>query len=299
VTERQHQPTWRSELSRISTRLGAIHEARILLEEVAGVDFATLVTRLDETIPFRDIEHLEQLLQSRLAGVPLQHIVGHWPFRNVELLVDRRALIPRPETEQVVAFALAELARIRAREGIADRSKRLRVVDLGTGSGAISCAIADEDEFTEVIAVDSSQDALGLAALNIARLRESASRRVELLRGSWYEPLADIEVGSVDCVISNPPYLREDEWQHLDPGVRDHDPYRALVSGTSGLEDLERIITTAPRFLAEQGALICEIGETQSEAVRELSGFAGFLEVEVRKDLAGRDRILIARSPHG
>jgi len=300
VIDRQTQPTWRSELVRIAASLGAVHEARILLEEVSSTGFATLVLRLDEPIPPADLKKLATLVASRLDAVPLQHLVGHWPFRNVELLVDSRALIPRQETQEVVGVALAELSRMRDQsKDIGAKERRLSVIDLGTGSGAIACAIADEDDLVEIIAVDVETEALALAAENTGRLQESARERIELLLGSWYEPLVSIEPGSVDCIISNPPYIDEDAWQYLAPEVRDHDPYSALVSGQSGLEDLETIIAGAPRFLRNKGVLICEIGATQADSVRDLATRSGFCDVEVGQDLAGRDRILVARRPHG
>ncbi len=298
VTDRVTPATWRSELVRVSDALGAVHEARILLEEVSGTPFASLVLRLDDPVPLERLARLGALVRSRLGSVPLQHLVGHWPFRNLELLVDARALIPRPETEEVVGRALAELARIRRSLGDQGANgPRLSVVDLGTGSGAISCAIADEDDGVEVIAVDLFADALALAAENVGGLREGARERIELRLGSWYGPLATVPPGSVDCIVANPPYVDEAAWRDLEPEVRDHDPYSALVSGPSGLEDLATIIAGAPRLLRAHGALVCEIGADQSGAVRELAARAGFGDIEIASDLVGRDRVLVARGP--
>ena len=300
VTDRQTQATWRSELVRISDSLGAVHEARILLEEVSGANFAALVLRLDDPVPPAVLTRLAALVRSRLDFVPLQHLVGHWPFRNLELLVDARALIPRQETEEVVARALAELSRIRASlDDAGENGRHLSVVELGTGSGAISCAIADEVDLVEIIAVDLARDALALAAENVAQLREGARERIELRLGSWYGALGALAPGSIDCIVSNPPYVDESSWRDLEPEVRDHDPYSALVSGPSGLEDLSTIIAGAPRYLHDHGALICEIGADQSDAVRELAAGSGFGDVEIARDLAGRDRVLVARRPNG
>lgn len=300
VTDRTIPPTWRSELVRIADLLGSVQEARILCEEVARTRFATLVLRLDEPILPDDHLRLLALATSRAERVPLQHLVGHWPFRNLELTVDRRALIPRPETEEVVGLALGELSRLHevTRDGHGD-ARPLVVVDLGTGSGAIACAIADEDGLVTIVAVDRSRAALALAAENVGRLPAALRARIALVHGSWYSALEETPACEIDCIVANPPYVSEGEWRDLEPVVRDHDPYSALVSGPSGLEDLERIIAGAPGVLAREGALVCEIGATQADVVRALAVGAGFQEVEIARDRFGRDRVLVARSPRG
>lgn len=301
VSNRSLSTTWRNELARLEELLGSQHEARILVEEVARKKFSDLFLDLDDPIFPTEQVKLEALGAKRHTGVPLQHCIGHWPFRRLELLTDRRALIARPETEELVGVALDELTRLRAqaRERNEPSGRSLTVVDLGTGSGAIACALADEDDEVAVIAIDRSTDALDLARENIGNLRDSARRRIRCVGGSWFEPLDEISHGPIDLVIANPPYLTEDEWATLDPVVRDHDPYGALVAGPTGLEDLELIIKGAPVCLLGSGVLVCEIGATQGEKVRELAKRSGARHVEVRRDLAGRDRVLVARYGSG
>lgn len=273
----------------------------MLIEEVSGARLSELRVDLDQPIPHSASERIAVLTDARLAGIPLQHLVGHWPFRYVDLLVDGRALIPRPETEVVVGVVLDELKLLRSRaiERGEHNKHMLRVVDLGAGSGAMTCSVANEDPDVEIIAVENSVAALGLASDNIARLSESERGRVTLLEGSWFGPLHEHELVPVDVVIANPPYLAAHEWADLDPVVRDHDPYRALVAGESGLEDLATIIGEAPRCFSGEGVLVCEIGSTQAQASRDLAVRAGASFVDVLSDLAGRDRVLVARFIHG
>jgi release factor glutamine methyltransferase len=145
-----------------------------------------------------------------------------------------------------------------------------------------------------VVAVDRNPDALALATENRARLAPVDAARIELLEGSWYEPLHDRAYLPFDCIIANPPYIATGEWRDLDPIVRDFDPYEALVSGESGLEDLEVVISGAPQVLGPGGLLVCEIGASQREGVLEIAARSQFRRAEVRRDLAGRDRVLVA-----
>jgi release factor glutamine methyltransferase len=269
----------------------------VLIEEVSGLSLSLLRVDFDLPISPRSKERLDVLTQARLAGVPLQHLVGHWPFRYVDLLVDHRALIPRPETEVVVGVALVELELLRTRALVRndDTTQILRVADLGTGAGAIACALVNEDPRVEVFAVDRSRDALELAVANIARLTESERLRVNVLEGNWFVPLREPALISLDLVIANPPYLAVNEWADLDPVVRDHDPYEALVAGETGLEDLATIIGDAPGHFLGEGVVVCEIGALQAHATREIAAEAGASSVDVLRDLAGRERVLVAR----
>ncbi len=194
--------------SELARRLDDPHEVRVLLEEATGLDAVRLlVTAEDEVAPDR-VEAALAAAERRRVGEPLQHVVGRWPFRSVELAVDGRALIPRPETELVVEVALAELDRI---VGGADRLSQC--LDLGTGTGAIALSIAIERPASEVVAVDASAPALELARANLAGQRAEVQRRVRLVEGSWYEPLDAIDDGAFDLIVSNPPYLSTEEWE--------------------------------------------------------------------------------------
>ncbi|MGA8297491.1 MAG: peptide chain release factor N(5)-glutamine methyltransferase, partial [Acidimicrobiales bacterium] len=227
-----------------------------------------------------------RLLDRRLRGEPLQHVLGHWSFRTIDIVVDRRALIPRSETEIVVEYALAELSTMRCEP---------LVVDLGTGSGAIACAIASEHATASILATDVSVEALELARANRDRLDARVARRVELRLGDWYTALQKKDRGKVNLVVSNPPYVAEDEWAGLDPVVRDYDPRLALVAGPRGTEAIFEVISGAPGVLAAGGSVVVEIAPWQASAVRDFALQAGAKSVEIRRDLAVRLRVLVAR----
>lgn len=235
---------------------------------------------------------LRQAAERRLRGEPLQYIIGHWPFRGLDLDVDPRVLIPRPETEELVDVALGELA---ARSVSAPV-----IVDLGTGSGAIGlallCELAQRGIPATLIAVDESTDALALARRNAIKHRLTS---VSFVHSSWFSELDDSLRGRIDLIVANPPYVGAVEFATLDPVLR-HEPYGALVSedsrGVAGFSDLELIITEAPRWLAERGVLVCEHANTHREPVVELARAVGFSEVEDLNDMAGLARVLVARS---
>jgi release factor glutamine methyltransferase len=219
------------------------------------------------------------------AGAPLQYVLGEWSFRRLELAVDRRVLIPRPETEQVVEEAIAEVRGVRAP----------RVADLGTGSGAIALSIAVEVAMAEVWATDESAGALSVARANLAGVGGMAATRVRMVQGSWFDALPSGLAGTFDLVVSNPPYIAEHEVSALDASVVDWEPMGALVPGPTGLEDIEVIVAEAPRWLRRPGVLVLEIDPGQARPAARLAIDAGFTEVEVRPDLAGRPRTLVAR----
>jgi release factor glutamine methyltransferase len=298
------QATWRAVLARAASALGSSLEARRLLEEVAGLDAAGVALALDAPADPAAVRCLALLVERRRSGEPIQHVLGHWSFRTIELTVDARALVPRPETEVVAGHALAELARRRAERRVEDasdpghsprRAAALAAVDLGTGSGAIACAIVSETSDVRVVGVDSSSEALALAAVNRDGLDPRAADRFALVEGEWYGGLPVDLRGALDCIVANPPYLAEQEWPGLDPVVREHDPYAALVAGPSGLEAIEAIVAGAPAALGPGGALVLEIAPAQNVEARRLATAAGAFRVEVARDLAGRDRVLVAQ----
>lgn len=251
------------------------HELRRLTDLVTGR------SALDRTAPL-DAEQrrrLERLVERRLAGEPLQYLEGTAAFGPLELAVDRRALIPRPETERVWEEAVHSLG---------EAGPGTVIVDLGTGSGALALALKHAFPLARVIGVDLSADALALA-------RENAERTgldVEFLQGDLFEPLPESLRGRIDLLVSNPPYVAEAELADLPDDVRDHEPHLALVAGPVGTEVLARIADESFWWVGIGGWVICEIGETQGAAVDALFGM---FDREVRADLTGRDRILVAR----
>lgn len=264
----------------------AAQEVRWMAEAATGRPPAEQVVALDEPATVREVASMDRMVARRAAGEPLQYVLGRWSFRTLDLHVDRRVLIPRPETEVVAGLALDELARL-GRPG--------RAVDLGTGSGAIALSLAAERwPHVEVWATDVSTDALAVARANLAALGRRAAV-VRLAEGSWFQALPEELQGRFDVVVSNPPYVATTD--PLPVEVADWEPTGALRSGDDGLDDIRVIVAEASRWLAPGGALVVEIGETHGLAVRALATSAELVDVRIVADLTGRDRVLVARSP--
>ena len=281
--------TWRELERQARQRLGDVQEARWLVQQASGSSGAEWLAGLDEKAPDRCIPYVEQMLDRRAAGEPLQYVLGRWGFRRLDLSIDRRVLIPRPETEQVVEHAIAELTRLRLATG-----KPPRVVDLGTGSGAIALSLAVEVAEAEVWATDLSDDALIVARANLAGVGGMAATRVRIVGGRWYDALPPELAGRVDMVVSNPPYLASRELDDLDPAVSRWEPTGALVAGPTGLEAIEEVVGGARRWLREPGAVVVELAPAQAEVAVALALGAGFSRAVVRPDLSGRPRALVA-----
>jgi release factor glutamine methyltransferase len=221
----------------------------------------------------------------RRAGEPLQYVVGRWGFRHLDLLVDPRVLIPRPETEQVVSVALAALARLGVEDPV--------IVDLGTGSGAIALSMALEGKRGQVWGTDVSGDALAVARANLAGMGGRAATRVRLVEGSWWSALPSSLRGCVSLAVSNPPYVSTAEMASLPRVVADWEPVSALEAGPTGLEAISAIVTGATEWLARPGVLVLELAPHQAGPAIELATSCGFCDVGVEPDLAGVDRALV------
>lgn len=257
-------------------------QVRWLVHEVAGSDpvlIGDLVPDVDQA------QRFEALVDRRATGEPLQYVIGHWPFRSLDLRVDRRALIPRFETEEVAGVAIDVLAKGGVSEPV--------VVDLGVGSGALALALADEVPGCQVWGVERSRPALALAIENRQR---TALENVQFVEGSWFAPLPGELRGCVDLIVSNPPYVATSDV--LDAAVVAWEPSEALFAGADGLDDVRHIVTQSQAWLGPNGVLVMEIGSSQGAAVRELANEAGFNRVAIRRDLAGLDRILVAHIGH-
>ena len=263
----------------------AEQEARWLVQRASGLEGADLITGLEESAALGDATFFYDMLERRLRGEPLQYVLGRWGFRVLDLQVDNRVLIPRPETEALTQMALEECRRLDAR----------RAVDLGTGSGAIALALAVEWTGIEVWATDISPDALAVAETNVAALGRIGGA-VRLAQGSWYDALPAELGGAIDVIVSNPPYVAEFEVEDLPEDVRAWEPLDALVSGPTGLEAIERIVAEAPLWLAQPGSLLVEIAPHQAVEAGAMARAAGFGSAAVWPDLTGRDRILLARA---
>ena len=263
----------------------AEQEARWLVQRASGLEGADLIAGLEESAALGDATFFYDMLERRLRGEPLQYVLGRWGFRVLDLQVDNRVLIPRPETEALTQMALEECRRLDAR----------RAVDLGTGSGAIALALAVEWTGIEVWATDISPDALAVAETNVAALGR-IGEAVRLAQGSWYDALPAELGGAIDVIVSNPPYVAEFEVEDLPEDVRAWEPLDALVSGPTGLEAIERIVADARLWLAQPGSLLVEIAPHQAVEAGAMARAAGFGSAAVWPDLTGRDRILLARA---
>jgi len=272
-------------------------EARWLLEAAAGLDPATQARRSAEPASARAAETMRTLVQRRSAGEPLAYVLGSWNFRGIDLLVDRRVLIPRPETEVVAEVAVAEAARLGLRVGPSDpwagTETTAVVCDLGTGCGALALALARALPEAEVWATDVDPDALAVARANLAG-SAGAATRVRLAQGSWFEALPRELAGGVSLVVANPPYVADAEVATLPTEVRAWEPRHALVSGPTGMEAIDAILTTAPRWLAPAGTVVIEVAEVRAGPAAERAGRLGYRRVELHPDLAGRPRVLVA-----
>lgn len=273
-------------------------EVRWMLEEVSGMDAAEQVAEASGFATTRATSALAELVDRRLAGEPLQYVLGAWSFCGIDLLVDPRVLIPRPETEVVAQVAIAEVERLGERVGKPDpwtsALTSYAVADLGTGSGALALALAFALPEAEVWATDVDEAALAVARANVAG-SGTPSARVRLAQGSWFAALPPELRGRLLLVVANPPYLAADELPGLAPDVAEWEPVGALVSGPTGLEAFEELLADAPEWLDPTGTLVFELAPHQVEAVAALARSAGFVSVDVHEDLAGRERVLVAR----
>jgi release factor glutamine methyltransferase len=254
----------RREALRIWGELNGIGLAETLLDSEPGTQ-AELAARFQAAI------------RRRAAGEPLQYVTGQTGFRHLALHSDRRALIPRPETE-----GLVELLLERVRRGV--------VADIGTGSGCIALSLALEGEFQSILAVDCSGEALALARLNHHLLE--APPVVHFVRGDLGTSIAS---ESLDALIANPPYLTLEEYERLDPAVREWEPALALSGGSDGLEATTRLLDEGRRTLRPGGWLALEVDSTRGSTAAHLASGLGWDDVSLHLDLFGRERYLLAR----
>lgn len=278
--------TWRALWAETSEALGDRQHARWMCEVASSTEPDEFLQSLDEAPTVRMVSHLDAMVARYRTGEPLQYVLGRWAFRRLDLAVDQRVLIPRPETE-LVAEAALEIAR-----GCDDERT---VIDLGTGSGAIGLALADELPLTgtNVWLTDVSSDALDVARANLAGIGRSA-QNVQIAQGSWFDALPASVVA--DVVVSNPPYVA-DASPDLEQIVGEWEPDSALFAGHDGLDDIRIIIDGALDRLRPGGWLILEIGHDQGSAVKQLLEAKGYAQAEIRKDFNEQDRIALAQRP--
>ena len=262
-------------LSALQTQGLNLLDAQLLLLHSlnqAAHDRAWLLAHDTDWVDAAAWQRLDNLVRRRQQGEPLAYLTGHKEFFGLDLLVDARVLVPRPDTETLAQWALEVL----------QPTSAASVLDLGTGSGAIALALKATRPDLQVRAIDASQDALAVARANARRLQLD----VQFSQGAWFAGLPDAGL-RFHAIVSNPPYIAAQD-PHL--SALTFEPLQALVSGADGLDDLRRIITQAPAHLLAGGWLLLEHGYDQAQALRTLLQQAGFEQVQSRRDLAGLER---------
>jgi release factor glutamine methyltransferase len=259
-------------------------EAMAIWASLAGVEPGQLWLQRGEDAPLPILARFRAALERRVQGEPLAYVLGVVGFRTLEVTVDRRVLIPRPETEGLVDRVLAwGTARKDPKSGWGTAA------DIGTGSGCIALSLAVEGKFDRVIATDDSADALEVAAGNVKFV--APDPRVELRKGPGLDPLRE---ELLDVVVSNPPYLTKGEHELLETGVKDYEPEKALVSDADGMRHTAELLEQSRALMAEGGLLAVEIDSTRAEMALDLARKAGWIAARVESDLFGRPRYLLA-----
>lgn len=265
-----------------------VPQPRLIFEHLAahvlGCRRLELYLRFDSTPSEAQVSGLRAGLRRLAAHEPLQHVMGFTEFLGHRIRTDRRALIPRPETEILVESVLSDES--------AWRLPQPAVADVGTGTGCIAISLALARPDASIMATDASADALALARENADAL--GAASRIRFVHGAW---LAGATPGSLSAVVSNPPYVRAADCDRLEPHVRDHDPRLALDGGADGLDAYRALAAPAREALVPGGVLFLEIGYDQKDAVTAILSEAGYVDIACRPDLAGRDRVIRAVRP--
>jgi release factor glutamine methyltransferase len=283
--------SWEELLSETTRRLegdNSALEAKWMIEEVSGV--TNLHDYQEQAKPIQ-LKRLSKLIERRLTGEPLQYVLGRWQFRELDLFVDDRVLIPRPETEILVGYALEEC---KSKKNQLDETRSLNVADLGCGSGAIGLSIAREIQEVSVWCTDVSEGAIAVTRANLAGLG-MAGQKVSISQGSWFEALPQEMLEKFDVIISNPPYISDSEELPLE--VSEWEPSSSLRSGPLGTEDLSFLLNNSIEWLSAEGQLILELAPMQADQMVEEAKNLNFREVQLRNDLTGRDRVLMAKKP--
>jgi release factor glutamine methyltransferase len=257
-------------------------DAEVLLAHALGCRRLDLYTRYEEPAPEDGRQRFRELVRQRIEGCPVAYLVGRKEFFSLEFEVNRDVLIPRPDTECVVVECL------RLAKALAEP----RVLDVGTGSGAIAVAVARQHKGARVTAVDVSAAALAVAARNAAK--HGLAERVRFLEGDLFGPIPAGE--RFDFILSNPPYIAREDMENLPVGVRHYEPHLALDGGPGGYAVFDRLIAEAPRFLEPGGYLIVEIGSPQEGPARERVAARPDYELgKTIRDGSGHPRVLVAR----
>jgi len=256
-----------------------------MLAHALEMDRLDLYLQHDRPVSESELVTYRRLIRRRAHREPLQYVLGRTAFRELELSIDSRVLIPRPETEELVSEVLDWVRRRAPHHG------PLRALDLGTGSGAIALSLLREGRFAKVVATDTSQSALELAATNAGRL--GLSEEVDFRLGRYFRPVQASEQFHV--IVSNPPYIPSPDLRALEPEVREWEPWEALDGGPDGLSHMRTIVRGAGKYLLPGGLLALEVGFGQATLVSELvRDCRAFRSNRIRRDLGGRERLVLA-----
>ncbi len=258
-------------------------DARLLAQYVTGLDASAVIAYGDASLDARRRARLFELVERRATGEPVAYIIGRKSFCGLDIAVDRRALVPRPETEELVSACMQDWS-----------GRAPAIVDMGTGSGAIACALAHLIPDATITASDASEDALELAAHNVTTL--GFGEQISLVRSDLFDGFPDDE--PFDAIVANLPYVATESIEDLEPNVRDHEPSVALLGGDDGLDVYRRLITDMPGRLRAGGSIYLECGPKNARQLAALVRVA-FPEasVEIRTDAAGLERMVICRTP--
>ena len=285
---------WGEVISKSSDFLGRkkVPDARVASELLAArllhLGRGMLAGEMTKDVPEKYLEAMRRGMARLVKGEPIQYVLGEWDFRTLTLKCDRRALIPRPETEELVTRVLGYL------NAETQRRRGGLIVDVGTGTGAIVLSLAKEFRGEAAfLGTDVSEDAIALAKENAVRC--GLADRVKFAVADGLDDFDEPQC--VDVIVSNPPYIETAVCETLDPRVKDFEPRLALDGGTSGLDFYERYLSDAVNLLKPGGAVFFEIGENQGEAVRQLMFDCGFNDIRIEKDYAGHDRYAMAVMP--
>lgn len=260
--------------------------AEWLLSAATGLSRLEVYAYFDRPLDKHELATLHEGVARRAKGEPLQYVTGEMGFRHIVVRCEPGALIPRPETEWLVEYALPQVKQAVASRGCA------RVLEVGTGTGCIACSIASEVPQAQVVATDISPDAISLATRNAEAL--SLADRIAFVCCDLDAGLAEQDRAGFDLLISNPPYIPTAELPTLPREVSGYEPELALDGGADGLDVFRRLLACAPTWLAPGGLLACELHEATLAAAAQLASQAGLVDVQIKQDLAGRDRVLLA-----
>jgi release factor glutamine methyltransferase len=276
-------------------------EAEILLAHALGTERIGLYLAYEREVETDARARFREWVQRRADGEPTRYLVGGCEFMSLAFTVGPGCLIPRPETELLVEEVMARCGKTRGRAPAAEGASAgaaVAVIDLCTGCGCVAVSVAVHMPESNVLATDLSAPALAIARANAAA--HGVGERVTFIEGDLYDALGAAGALPADFLLANPPYVAEAEWETLQPEIRNYEPREALVAGPEGTEIIERIVRGAPAYLVPGGTLLVEIGAGQGPAVQNMAaGVCGLVDVEIRKDYAGHDRMLVARRAAG